>query len=358
MDGGDLDARDMDSGDMFGPCSAVAHDPVLGTARLASGFRLVGSVELAQAWATGVVPGARGPEVFAISSAGHVHALGAWPALDAPADANRVYDALVPADRARQLIGTLGPEGSGSHLLAGYRTATAGSFHDERVALFNTAAPDAGVLHLDAPGHESLSTLGSNFLVGARGLGALSAARGVYALNVQTNPPAVALAAAYPDGDPSENVRPGPIAHTTQGLTVIGYYLDAADRHSLRLVPPAALAEAMSGGTPVALAGLPELTPRDDVRGAAGFGAGVAVLHSRWAGGLLYGLGTLRYYPLSVQGGVVSAGAPQDVLDSAAHDEFGACTSVHRLEPVGEDLLVTLADRERTGVRLVRIARQ
>ena len=194
--------------------------------------------------------------------------------------------------------------------------------------------------------------------MGARGLGALSAARGVYALNVQTDPPAVALAAVYPDGDPSENVRPGPIAHTTQGLTVIGYYLDAADRHSLRLVPPAAFAEAMSGGTPVALAGLPELTPRDDVRGAAGFGAGVAVLHSRWAGGLLYGLGTLRYYPLSVQGGVVSAGAPQDVLDSAAHDELGACTSVHRLEPVGEDLLVTLADRERTGVRLVRIARQ
>ena len=123
-------------------------------------------------------------------------------------------------------------------------------------------------------------------------------------------------------------------------------------------MPPAALAEAMSGGTPVALAGLPELTPRDDVRGAAGFGTGVAVLHSRWPGGLLYGLGTLRYYPLSVQGGVVSAGAPQDVLDSAAHDEFGACTSVHRLEPIGEDLLVTLADRERTGVRLVRIARQ
>jgi hypothetical protein len=114
----------------------------------------------------------------------------------------------------------------------------------------------------------------------------------------------------------------------------------------------------MSGGTPVALAGLPELTPRDDVRGAAGFGVGVAVLHSRWPGGLLYGLGTLRYYPLSVLGGVVSAGAPQDVLDSVAQDEFGACTSVHRLEPVGDDLLVTLADRARTGVRLVRIARQ
>src|SRR6188768_882605 len=155
LDGGDIDGRDIDGGDLFGPCSAVAHDPVLGTARLASGFRLVGSVELAQAWATGVVPGARGPEVFAISSAGQVHALGAWPALDAPADGNRVYDALVPADRARQLIGTLGPAGSGSHLLAGYRTATAASFHDERVALFNTAAPDAGVLHLDAPGLES-----------------------------------------------------------------------------------------------------------------------------------------------------------------------------------------------------------
>ena len=112
VDGGELDGRDIDGGDLFGPCSAVAHDPVLGTARLASGFRLVGSVELAQAWATGVVPGARGPEVFAISSAGHVHALGAWPALDAPADANRIYDELVPADRARQLISTLGPEGS------------------------------------------------------------------------------------------------------------------------------------------------------------------------------------------------------------------------------------------------------
>jgi hypothetical protein len=356
-DAGEPDGGEPDAGELSGPCSEVAHDPVLGTAQLAPGFRVVESAPLSENAATGVVLDARGSGVYALTGTGHVHRLGLWPELGPPTEGNHVFDAVLPADRARQLDVTWGLESSGTHVLVAYRTIASGAFRDARVALFDTYHPEAGVTHLDAPGNETLSALGANFLVGGHGLGALSGTRGVYALNIQSSPPSVALAATYPEMGPSEIVRPGPIAHTTHSLTVLGYYLDGADRYSLRLVPPAQLAEAMSGGTPIALADMPELTSRDDVRGAVGFGTGVAVLHSRWPGGMVYGLGTVRLYPLTIEGGVVSVGEAQDVLGSAAHDELGACTVVNRLDSLGADLLVTLSDRL-GGLRLVRISRE
>jgi hypothetical protein len=235
-----------------------------------------------------------------------------------------------------------------AQLLAGYRTVQAQAFVGGAVARFDLARPDAGVAWLAAPGVESMLGLGAYFLVGADALGTTDGGRGVYALDTSAPGAPPVLAARYP-ALPGDTVRPGLMAVTTDGLVVLGYALDLAARQSLRLPPTAALLEALSGGTPVALASAPELTAADDVANLAGFGPGVALLHATRYQGILPALGQLDFVRLTPVGGGAQVGTPSPIL--AADD---ACTVVSQLVPAGDELLVGLWDRN--GQRLLRLA--
>jgi hypothetical protein len=238
-------------------------------------------------------------------------------------------------------------------LLAGYRTVSGVSFVGGGVSLFDTARPDAGTRWLAAPGIESALGLGSFFLVGGDGLGAVGGARGVYQVNVADATPRPGLVATYPT-DPNEAVRPGLMAVTANGLLVMGYYLDLAARHSARLPEPSQLTDALSGGPAIDLAVAPELTPADDVANLASFGQGVAVLHTRNYRGILPALGRLDHYELSRPGGDAgtAVGAPVTVL--SASDE--SCTVVSQLVPVTGGMTVIVGLWDRNGQRLVRLA--
>jgi hypothetical protein len=139
------------------------------------------------------------------------------------------------------------------------------------------------------------------------------------------------------------------MAVTTQGVLVLGYFLDLADRQSLRLPPFAAFSDALSGGAPVALAAVPELAGGTDLANLAGFGPGVALLRSTQYAGILPTLGQLEFVPLTPQDGGVVVGTAQAIL--TAND---GCTVVSQLVPARTELLVGLWDRN--GQRVLRLA--
>ena len=144
------------------------------------------------------------------------------------------------------------------------------------------------------------------------------------------------------------------MALTSNGVVVIGYYLDLAARHSARLPEPSLLTDALSGGPAIDLAATPELTQADDVANLASFGQGVVVLHTRKFRGMLPALGRLEHYELSRPGGDAgtAVGAPVTVL--SASDE--SCTVVCQLVPVTGGLTVIVGLWDRNGQRLVRLA--
>lgn len=336
-------------------CETAFHDALLGTAHLGPAFQVVDSAPLPLSYHLPlganvelVSPGTLGLVVYGMMSDGRVHRLGTWPNLALPAEENLTFDAVNPSDRALQVLTTWSLPATGAQLLASYRTVQARTFVGGAVARFDLARPDAGVTWLAAPGVESQLGLGTYFLVGADSLGTTQAGPGVYALDTSAPSQAPVRAAAYP-AVPTDTVRPGLMAVTTDGVVVLGYALDLAARQSLRLPPTAALMEAFSGGATVVLAETPELTPADDVANLAGFGRGVALLHATAYQGILPALGQLDYVPLTPKAGGAEVGTPVPIL--MADD---TCTVVSQLVPAGEALLVGLWDRN--GQRLVRLA--
>lgn len=363
-DGGDAPAT-PDGGEEGGTpdggplaCDEAPHDPVLGTAKLGALYRVVDSATLpVTSWlpvaAVDVVAdGGVGLAVYGYGGDGYVHKLGLWPQLSEPSPANRVFDAVIPSDRTRQVITTPALASTQGQLLAGYRTIAGQNFVTGGVSLFDTAQPASGPRGLAAPGMESALGLGSYFLVGGDGLGAAGGARGVYGVLLADAVLQPVRVATYPL-IVGEQVRPGLMAVTQNGVVVLGYYLDGAARHSLRLPAPNLLTAALSGGAPVDLADAPELTTADDVANIAALGPGVVLLHTRKVRGILPALGKLEHYALTkVSGGGTTVGAPAPVL--SADDD--ACTVVSQLVPVtgGTSVIVGLWDRN--GQRLVRLA--
>ena len=352
---------DEDGGDGGAPtCDEAPHDVVLGTARLGAAYRVVDSAVLpVTSWLPVAVideasaDGGIVAVVYGYNGDGRMHRLGVWPDIVAPDSTNEVFDAVSQADRALQVLTVPLVATTHGQMLAGYRTVRGGAFVGGGVSLFDTAQPGAGTRWLAASGMEAALGLGSYFLVGGDGLGGAGGGRGVYAVNSDDLTPRPGLVATYPT-IVDENVRPGLMAVTSNGVVVVGHYLDLAGRHSVRLPEPSLLSAALSGGAPVDLSAAPELTQADDVANLASFGHGVAVLHTRKVRGVLPALGRLDHYPLSRTGGGVgtAVGAPVTVL--SAFDE--ACTVVSQLVPVtgGVTLIVGLWDRN--GQRLVRLA--
>ena len=178
-----------------------------------------------------------------------MHRLGVWPDLAAPdrrtssSTLSRRQTGPCKCRRRRWWR-----RRTGRLLLAGYRTVRGGGFVGGGVSLFDTARPSAGTRWLAAPGVEAALGLGSYFLVGADGLGEAGDARGVYAANVDDTTLRPGLVATYPTT--RQNVRPGLVALTANGVVAIGHYLDLA-RHSVRLPEPSLLTVALSGGPAV-----------------------------------------------------------------------------------------------------------
>ncbi len=341
-------------------CDEVSYDAVLGTARLGTAYRVVDSAVLpVTSWLPVaaldvVLPDAgRGLEVYGYAGDGRVHRLGVWPDLSAPAAGNLLFDAVAPEARALQVMTTPALATTQAKLLAGYRTLRGPDFVDGGVGLFDLVQPDAGTQWLDAPGIESTLGLGSFFLVGSDGLGGAQRGRGVYALDVRGATARPGLVATYPV-IANENVRPGLMALTANGVVVLGHYLDGASRHSLRLPEPAQLSAALTGGPTVDLAAAPELTAADDVANLVSFGSGVAVLHTRKVRGTLPALDRLLHYTLTRASGDAGTvvGAPAALL--SAEDE--GCTAVSQLVPVAGGGTVIVGLWDRNGQRLVRLA--
>jgi hypothetical protein len=291
--------------------------------------------------------------VYGYAGDGRVHRLGVWPNLAAPDATNVAFDAVSEQDRKRQVITVPLLASTQGKLLAGYRTIQGVAFVGGGVTRFDTAHPNGGTRWLSAPGIESALGLGAFFLIGGDGLGSASGARGVYAFDTTEPSSPQNLVAKYPT-IPNEAVRPGLMALTQNGVVVLGYYLDGAARHSLRLAEPARLMDALSGGAPIDLATAPELTQEDDVTNIASFGQGVAVLHTRQVRGILPALGRLDHYALTRPGGDAgtAVGAPTTML--SAQDD--ACTVVSQLVPLQGGTTVIVGLWDRNGQRLVRLA--
>jgi hypothetical protein len=341
-------------------CDEAAHDPVLGTARLGAAYRVVEWAALpVTSWLPVAVvdevtpDGGVGLVVYGYAGDGRTHRLGVWPQLDAPDATNLAFDAVSPADRMRQVLTTPLLATTQGQLLAGYRTVQSGGFVGGGVSLFDTARPNAGTRWLAAPGIESALGLGSFFLVGGDGLGDAAGMRGVYGVDLADATPRPGAIAKFPTV-PNETVRPGLMAATSNGLVAMGYYLDLAARHSVRLPSPSLLTEALSGGPVIDLAAAPELTQADDVANLTSFGQGVAVLHTRQVRGVLPALGRLDDYRLSRPGGDAGTVVGTPVTMLSASDE--ACTVVSQLVPVPGGLTVIVGLWDRNGQRLVRLA--
>lgn len=354
-DSGAPDSGTTDGGPL--DCDSRAHDPVLGTAQVGAAYRLMDSAVLpGTAWVPVAVrdevlaDGGRGLVVFGYSATGTVHRLGVWPSLTEPTAANVVFDAVTADDRARQVIITPSLVNAQDKLLAAYRTISGGSFVDGGISVFDTNAPDAGTRWLAAPGNESVLALGSYFLVGGDGLAAAGGPRGVYGVKHDVMDLRAGLVATYPV-IANENVRPGLMALTQHGLPVLGYYLDGADRHVLKLPAPSQVMEALSGaGGAIALGDAPELQLGDDVEALAGFNTGVVALHTQQARGALPALGALQWHGLTRQAdGGTRVDAPVDVLRAA--DE--GCTAVTQVIPAHTVLIVGVWDKN--GQRLLRL---
>jgi hypothetical protein len=342
-------------------CDELSHDPVLGTARLGAAYRVVDSAALpVTSWLPvalvdeALAGGGVGLVAYGHAGDGRVHRLGVWPRLAAPDSTNVAFDAVSPADRTSQV--SIMPLLTTTHgqLLAGYRTIRAGAFVGGGVSIFDTARPGAGTRWLAAPRLEGALGLGSYFLVGAAGLGDAAGGLGVYGVYLDEATLHPTLVATYPELN-DETVHPGLMAASSNGLVVMGHYLDLASRHSLRLPEPSQISTALSGGPAMNLAAAAELTQASDVANIASFGHGVAVLHTNRVRGVLPALGRLDHYALSRPGGDAgtTVGAPVSVL-SASDD--GACTIVSQLVPVTGGLTVVVGLWDRNGQRLVRLA--
>ncbi len=341
-------------------CDQLAHDPVLGTARLHPAYRVVDSAVLpVTSWLPVAVVDEVLPEagaglvVYGYAGDGRVHRLGVWPQLAAPDTANMAFDAVSSEDRMLQVSTTPLLATTHGQLFASYRTIRSGGFVTGGVSLFDTARPAAGTRWLAAPGVEATLGLGSFLLVGGTGLGSAGSAPGVYGVNVDEATLRPGLVANYPT-IPGDMLRPGLMAVTSNGVVVMGYYVDGAARHSLRLPDPSSLTTALSGGEAIDLAAAPELVQADDVANLASLGQGVAVLHTTQVRGVLPALGRLEHYALSRPGGDAgtAVGAPVTML-SASDD---ACTVVSQLVPVTGGLTVIVGLWDRNGQRLVRLA--
>jgi hypothetical protein len=356
----DSSTPDGDGGDGGAvSCDDVTHDPVLGTAQLGAGYRVVDSAALpVTSWLPVAaveqpLDGGLGIVVYGYNGDGRVHRLGVWPDLAAPDAANVAFDAVSPAHRTSQVLITPLLVTTRGRLLAGYRTIQGGGFASGGVSIFDTVHPDAGTRWLSAPGIESAMSLGAYFLVGGAGLGSAAGGLGVYGVNAEEATLNPVLVAKYPAAPASETVRPGLMAVTALGVPVLGHYLDLASRHSVRLAEPSALMEALSGGPAIDLASAPEVTEANDVANLTSFWQGVAVLHTREGRGVLPALGRLDHYPLSRPGGDAGTaiGAPATMLSASD----GGCTVVSQLVPVWGSQSVIVGLWDRNGQRLVRV---
>lgn len=346
-----------DAGLGDGGCDHAQYDAVLGTAQLSSAYRVVDSAALpVGSWLpiaamNELLPdGGSGTAVYGYTGDGFVHRLGLWPNLQAPSAQTLSFDAVPAADRSRQFIIAPTLARSRDRLLAGYRTIAAQAFVDGGVTLFDSI--DAGQRWLAAPGIGSALGLGSFFLVGADGLGPTSGGRGIWSLKADDSASQPLQAATYPS-IANEQVLPGLMAVTENGVVALGYYLDLAARHSVRIPLPSALSAALAGtGPAVDLSQAPELTTANDIANMAGFGQALAVLHTTKVRGIMPALGRLDVYPTSRQADVVQVGAPITAL--SANDD--ACTVVTQLVSYNSTLIIGLWDKN--GQRLVRLAPQ
>lgn len=339
-------------------CDDVPHDPVLGTAKLSSSFFVVDSAVLpVNSWLPVAVvdeslDGGVVQVVYGYNGDGRVHRLGVWPNLSAPAASNLVFDAVSTADRARQVATVPSFVTTQGKLLAGYRTIQGLAFVTGGVSLYDTAQPNAAPRWLSAPGIESALGLGSYFLAGGDGLGAAAGTRGVYGVDTATATSAPVLVAKYPT-IANETVRPGLMSLSSNGVVTMGYYLDGANRHSVRLPEPSKLMDSLSGGATVDLAAAPELTSANDVANLTSFGPGVAVLHTQKVRGILPALGRLDFYALSRPGGDAGTAVGPPVTILSANDE--ACTAVSQLVPVTGGITMIVGLWDKNGQRLVRL---
>ncbi|NBD12523.1 hypothetical protein [Corallococcus silvisoli] len=345
------DAGTTDAGTDAGsdPCASAAYDPKLGTLQLQAGFVAGEAAPLpASAGPVGVTPGPT-YSLYTVVSVGYVgphalYSLGTWPQVTL--GATPLFDVAAPADRgpSTSLFLSSFVESDGQRILTGYTKSGAG--FPGSVGVYDTVTPASSV-YFSAPSNFSAGVVPGAFLINGGGLDTVSAGLGIYALKTDTSPfTALKVGTLPPDTDGS-----GFTAVSTNGVAMLGYYSGTTYLNEGRAVAPAAIAQALSSGTPFAVADAPALAVGSNFVAAAGQGEGVAVLRGDYVPPNYNFAGTdiSRFaFTVTNAGATVTVGARQPVLVYADQ-----CTSVTGITSIGADLLVAVDDKN--GARLVRI---
>jgi hypothetical protein len=280
-----------------------------------------------------------------------LHALGTWPRV--ALGTTPLHYVVAPEDRTRVVILSDFLVNDGSRLLAGYIRST--SSGDGKVLVYDLANP-AGSQYLAAPGNASAAAATNALFVngmGLNGLGAPGSDAALYALKTQAQPFQAVKLALF---DPDWAAGSGRSALTANGIAIFGYFSALDEQEHLHAVPPAVHAQALSSGTPFALADWPEIHAGSS-QGLllAGFGSSLAVHRGSVSEttGSVDTQDVIRI-PLTLGSSTrpsVSAGPSTPVLVSS-----DPCTNVSLLVSMGKDLLVGISDKN--GGRLIRLQAQ
>lgn len=336
-----------DAGVPADPCANATFDDALGTLRLAPGFALIGSAPLPESAIAAAALDVAGESHVAVVDGVtlEVKDLGPWPTLSAGIS----LFSLLPADESAEApFASYFLASTGSDLAAGYTSFDTEAFtfpgqvvwwNGTSAAWFAAEGNYSAAFTVPEGAAESA---GPMLLV--NGLSATTLAEGAAIYGVRDHDAwSTGIVATFPE---SWGAYSGYTAVTTAGIAVVGGFYALAEApatNHLHALPSASLAPA--AGEDVAA----ELGDNDRIwSGSAlqvsAFGAGIAVLEGDY-GAPIDGL---RYLPLLASTTGVEAGPQRDILSAA-----DACTAITLLAPMGEDLLVGLADR--AGSRLLRI---
>ncbi|RKH43632.1 hypothetical protein D7Y23_28955 [Corallococcus sp. AB050B] len=331
------------------PCDTAAYDPKLGTLQLQTGFVAGEAATLpSEAGPVGVTPGPT-YSLYTVVSKDSVgphalYSLGTWPQV--ALGTTPLFDVAAPSDRGPSASLFLSPflETDGQRVLTGY-TKSGGGFPGS-VGVYDSAAPSSPA-YVSAPSNFSAGVVPGAFLINGGGLDTVSAGLAVYALKTDVTPYTSLKVGTLPP----ETGGSGFTAVSTNGVAMLGYFSDDTFLNEGRAVAPAVIAQALSSGTPFAVADAPALDVGSNFVAASGHGDGVSVLRGDYVPPAYNFAGTdvSRFaFTVTNAGATVSVGARQPVLVYADQ-----CTRVTGLTAIGADLLVGVDDKN--GARLVRI---
>ncbi|MFY2562710.1 hypothetical protein ACN469_34275 [Corallococcus terminator] len=347
-DSGTPDAGPVDAGPVT--CETTPHDAKLGTLALQPGFVATETAPLP----TGIAALGSSPgptySFYAVQGAGKdaaLYSMGTWP--DLQLSPTKLYDVVTPEDRAG--APTVYPGGylinDGQRVFTGYTMGATGS--PGSISTYDIATP-ASSSFLSAPKNYSAAAFSNGdtraVLVNGGGLGTLPAVLGIYGLVTSADPVGNVLVANFPA---QGVVGSGFTAVADNGVAALGYF-NGDFVNVIYGVAPSVVAQAITSGTPLELAAQTAIDVGSDFDNASSFGAGLVLNRGGYDENFTFVSTDVSRFALSVSTGStsVTVGARTAVLNYVDQ-----CTTVTRLESLGSDVLVGVADKN--GRRLVRL---